>query len=49
MQAERQNHKLNFFESFKCGIASLISTCTSVGLMHPLEVIKVRFQSSILL
>lgn len=46
MKIEREPHKLNFLQSFKCGVASLISTCTSVSLMHPLEVVKVRFQSN---
>jgi hypothetical protein len=29
----------------KCGVASFISTCISGGMLHPLELIKTRFQS----
>jgi len=29
----------------KCGTASFLSTCISGGMLHPLELIKTRFQS----
>lgn len=47
MQNNNQPRKLSFLQSFQCGVASLISTCISISLMHPLEIVKVRIQSTI--
>ncbi len=45
MKDSKESKNLSYIQSMKCGVASLLSSCISISLVHPLEVIKVRFQS----